>query len=263
MKPKTVSLILARGGNEKQSIPFKNLTMIHGRPLLSYVIEQSVVAQNIQETWVSSNCEKTLEVAKHWGARTIERPEEISGPDSHNEWAMMHFAKEQEFDNIICIQPTSPLATAYYYDEAISIINENQEIDSIFSANESKWTPHWERVPSPDNTSELIPLDWDPEFRPMRQDVSFAIEENGAFYITRKKALMKSKKRYSGNIKSYMMPRSRSVQVDDQEDLAIVSALLYQDLGMKPHQEQNPDFEDFMTPALEAELRSLDKPSLK
>lgn len=267
---KTVSLILARKGNKNQSVPFKNLREIHGKPMISYVIEQSIISQEIDETWVSSNCDETLRLAKKIGAKTIKRPDEISGPSAHNEWAMLHFAKEHDFDNIVCIQPTSPLLLSRFLDDALRTFkNQKGTIDSIFSANETKWTPHWERVSTPDNSeADLVPMDWDIDSRPMRQDTVVAFEENGAFYITTKKGLQESKNRYSGNIKCYLMPKSYSVQVDDMEDIHLVEAMLY-----SRAREYNLDFfesrplheedESFMTEELKAELRALDSESMR
>lgn len=266
---KTVSLILARKGDENQSIPFKNLRKIHGKPMISYVIEQSIISREIDETWVSSNCDETLKLAKKIGARTIKRPDEISGPSAHNEWAMLHFAKEHDFDNIVCIQPTSPLLLSWHLDEALRTFKDQEGIDSVFSANDSKWTPHWERVSTPDNSgADLVPMDWDIDSRPMRQDTVRAFEENGAFYITTKKALQESKNRYSGNIKCYLMPKSYSIQVDDMEDLYLVEAMLYHrareyNLDFFEEMPLHDDDESFMTEELKKELMALDSEATK
>jgi len=62
--------------------------------------------------------------------------------------------------------------------------------------------------------------------RPMRQDVPERYVENGAFYITTRKALLESGLRYSGNIGIYEMPMSRSFQVDTPEDLELIEKII-------------------------------------
>ncbi len=50
--------------------------------------------------------------------------------------------------------------------------------------------------------------------------------ENGAFYITTKKLLIKNKNRYSGKIGMYLMPFIRSIQIDSHEDLELVRKII-------------------------------------
>lgn len=260
---KTVSLILARKGNSKQEVPFKNICNIYGRPLISYSIEQSILTPNIDETWVSSNCKKTLDIAKNWGANTIYRPDEISGPFSHNEEAMLHFSKQHNFDSIICIQPTSPLVTKTFFQKAIDFFHKNSDVDSVFSCNELKWTPTWKKTKE---SSMLVePSNWDIKSRPMRQEAKELFEENGAFYITSKDKLEKSKSRYSGNIHAFQIPKSFGIQLDSQEDLLIIKSLI----KLRPYL-YNLDFStaediiyqdinEYMSEELQEELKLLDK----
>ena len=54
------------------------------------------------------------------------------------------------------------------------------------------------------------PIDWNINQRPMRQQKEFRFVENGAFYITSKENLLKSRMRYSGRIGLYEMPLQES-----------------------------------------------------
>jgi N-acylneuraminate cytidylyltransferase len=69
-------------------------------------------------------------------------------------------------------------------------------------------------------------IDWHTNFRPRRQDIASQYVENGAFYITTKDNLLKSKLRYSGNIGIVEMPIQKSFQVDSYEDLELIKKLL-------------------------------------
>ncbi len=95
---------------------------------------------------------------------------------------------------------------------------KKKKLDSIFSVYKEHWIPRW--------TVEEKPHNWDINNRPMRQDVPERYVENGAFYITTKKSLLKSKLRYSGNIGVYKMPMLRSFQIDTLEDLNLIEKLL-------------------------------------
>tara|TARA_B110001454_G_C12638357_1_gene400094 strand:+ start:230 stop:922 length:693 start_codon:yes stop_codon:yes gene_type:complete len=213
LRVKTVSLILARGGSK--GIPRKNITDLNGAPLISYTIEASLNS-NVDETWVSTDCEKIRDAALDCGASVIKRPPEFSTCNSKNEDTLLHFAENIEFDLLVSIQPTSPLLLTEDIDGGLSLIGK--DCDSVFSATKEHWIPRW--------TSDNQPLDWDIHNRPMRQDMPETYIENGAFWITSKKQLLKSRLRYSGKIKPYCMPIKRSFQIDTLEDLDLMESIL-------------------------------------
>jgi len=210
---KTVSIILARGGSK--GVPKKNIKELNGSPLISYTIEASLNS-NVDETWVSTDCVEVRDVALDCGASVIKRPPEFSTCNSKNEDALLHFAQNTEFDLLVSIQPTSPLLLTEDIDGGLSLIGK--DCDSVFSATKEHWIPRW--------TSENQPLDWDIYNRPMRQDMPETYIENGAFWITSKKQLLKSKLRYSGKIKPYCMPVKRSFQIDTLEDFDLIDTIM-------------------------------------
>jgi CMP-N-acetylneuraminic acid synthetase len=61
---KTLSLILARCGSK--GIPDKNIIEINGNPLLYYTANASLNS-NVNETWVSTDCDKIKKVAQNIG----------------------------------------------------------------------------------------------------------------------------------------------------------------------------------------------------
>ena len=83
---KIVSLILARGGSK--GIPNKNIIEINGNPLLYYTANASLNS-NVNETWVSTDCDKINNVAQNIGCKVIDRPKEISGDNSKSDEALV------------------------------------------------------------------------------------------------------------------------------------------------------------------------------
>ncbi len=211
---KIVSVILARGGSK--GIPKKNIIPINGKPLISYTINASTNS-SIKQTWVSTDCEEIKLVSKGLGANIINRPSEISGDNSKSEEALLNFAEWVDFDVVVFIQPTSPLLESDDIDGAIKMMID-KNLDSVFSAYKEHWIPRW--------SQDMYPYYWDINNRPMRQDVPERYVENGAFYITTRKALLESGLRYSGNIGIYEMPMSRSFQVDTTEDLELIEKIM-------------------------------------
>ena len=209
---KIVSVILARGGSK--GIPFKNIKKLCDKPLISYVIQASKNS-NVDETWVSTDSMKIATVAGAFGAKIILRPDNISTDTSQSEEALIHFAEKKDFDIMVFIQPTSPLIKPEDINSGLEMMNEH---DSVFSVTKNHWIPRW--------TMDVKPYKWDIKNRPMRQDKPETYLENGAFYITKKKSLLDSKLRYSGNIGVVEMPLKRSFQIDTLEDLKLVEKIL-------------------------------------
>ena len=183
---KVVSLILARGGSK--GIPKKNIIDINGNPLLYYTANASLDS-DVNETYVSTDCDKIKKVASNLGCKVIDRPKEISGDNSKSDEALVHFAENVDFDLLVFIQPTSPLLKSSDINRGIK---KMKNYDSIFSATKEHWIPRW--------TENGEPVNWDINNRPMRQDVKETYIENGAFYITTKEQLTNSKLRYGGKI---------------------------------------------------------------
>lgn len=208
---KIVAVILARGGSK--GIPNKNLIKLGNHPLLYYSINVALNS-NIDETWVSSDSDKILNISKNLGAKTLKRPNKLSKDTSSSEEALLHFSENVDFNTLVFIQPTSPLLESKYINEGLDKLDM---YDSVFSVYKEHWLPRWDLG--------LKPINWGINNRPRRQDKEEVLVENGAFYITTKVNLQKSKLRYSGNIGIVEMPYSKSFQLDTQDDLLLLNKL--------------------------------------
>ena len=209
---KTVALILARGGSK--GIPNKNLQLLGGLPLIEYTINAAKYS-NVDEVWVSTDSVYIKTICKSLGANVIDRPDNLAKDTSPSEEALLHFAENEEFDTLVFIQPTSPLLRPAHINSGIDMM---KEYDSVFSAYKEHWLPRWNLDVSPSNFNN--------NERPRRQDREDVYVENGAFYITTKENLLKSKLRYSGNIGAVELPLERSFGVDTYEDLNLIKKIM-------------------------------------
>lgn len=209
---KVFSLILARGGSK--GIPKKNIIDINGKPLLYYTSRASLNS-DVNETYVSTDCQEIKSVALNLGCCVIDRPSEISGDNSKSDEALVHFAENVDFDILVFIQPTSPLLKSSDINKGLQ---KMKDYDSVFSVTKEHWLPRW--------TLNVEPDQWDINNRPMRQDIPEKYIENGAFYITTRKQLLSSGLRYGGKIGMIEMPLHRSFQLDTYDDLELIKKIL-------------------------------------
>ena len=154
-------------------------------------------------------------IAGAFGAKIVLRPDDISTDTSQSEEALLHAARDSDFDVMVFIQPTSPLINSEDINKGLEMMDE---YDSVFSVTKEHWIPRW--------TMDVKPFEWEIDNRPMRQDKPETYIENGAFYITKRKNLLESKLRYSGKIGVVEMPLSRSFQIDTKEDLELIEKLI-------------------------------------
>ncbi len=206
-----VSIIPARGGSK--GIPRKNLVDIHGKPLLYYAVKASLQSK-VEETWVSSDDDEILDIARHFGANVLKRPAELAADAASSESVLFHFAEHVEFDRLVFIQATSPLTLPEDINRGIDLL---EEYDSVLSVTR---LPHFLWI----NGKPL----YDVSHRKMRQDVPKPqfYRETGAFFITTRDNLFTFRNRIGGNIGFCEIPQSRSFDVDTLEELEIVRKLL-------------------------------------
>lgn len=206
---KVVSIIPARKGSK--GIKNKNLIDLCGKPLINYSLEASLKSL-VEETWVSSDSEEILEISKNLGAKTIKRPKELCNDDSSSESALIHFAKNVDFDILVFIQCTVPLIQSKDINEGIKKMKLYDSVVSVAETTQMFW----------DSNGPLYNID----NRLRRQNSLKRYLETGSFFITTKKNLMKSNNRLSGKIGFVEIPKHRSFDIDDYEDLKILKAVI-------------------------------------
>ncbi len=206
---KIVSLIPARKGSK--GIKNKNLIDLCGKPLIYYSIQASINSL-VEETWVSSDSDEILEISKNLGSKIIKRPKELSEDNSTSESALIHFAKNTDFDILVFIQCTAPLIKSKDINKGIQKMNSFDSIVSVAETTQMFW----------DSNGPL----YDIKNRLRRQNSIRRYLETGSFFITTKKNLLKFNNRLSGNIGFVEIPKYRSFDIDDYDDLRLVKAIL-------------------------------------
>ena len=217
------AIILARGGSK--GIPNKNIIDFCGKPLIAWTIEQCLSSKHISEVWVSSDSQKILEVVKEYGAKTIKRPDDISGDFATSESAWLHaiefIERDGDIDFVLAPQITSPLREAQDIDNAIELF-QSEKYDSMFSSSIAEDLFFWKE----DKRHELQSVNYDYLNRQRRQDIQEQIIENGSFYIFKSEIIKKYNNRFGGKIGHSKMESWKMFEIDNLEDIRMCSALM-------------------------------------
>ena len=220
-----LAVIPARGGSK--GLKRKNLRVLQGRPLVAHSIDSAKDSALINRIVVSTDDKEIANVAREYGAETIDRPSRISGDESSSEDALIHslemLRKTDDYtpDLVVFLQPTSPFRRHDDIDNAISLLIE-AGADSAFSSYIGHFEGRWRM----DSTETLQPTNYDPRKRPRRQDYPPEFIENGSIYVFRPEVLYGSGSRLGGRVVTYEMPTLYSHQVDSLMDLKIIDQIM-------------------------------------
>lgn len=226
---KTVlGIIPARGGSK--GLPGKNLRLLGGKPLIVWSIEAGTKSRYIDELVISTDSEEIAAVAKRTGATVpFIRPNELATDDASSVDVVLHAldwyaASGRAFDLVALIEPTSPLRTSKDIDDALEVLLQSSG-DSIVSICRTENTHPSFMVERDDEGCLRYVVD-QRSHHIRRQDLSPVFFFEGTIYISEAKALRATKSFYQENTVGFEVPKWKSLEVDDMDDLIMVEAIM-------------------------------------
>lgn len=216
---KILVVIPARGGSK--GIPKKNIRLMNGKPLISYVIKTALSSSYDSDVYVSTDSDEIADIAANFGAKILKRDEKLSSDaitlDPVVYDALLKAEKENNcvYDLIITMQPTSPLTTVETLDRAIKRFIEAKvnTLVSVVNKPHLSWTEH---------QGEIVPAY---KKRLNRQQLPKSFLETGAFVITDRKSITEQT-RFGAKIGVFEVPEKEAVDIDDTSDWIVAESLL-------------------------------------
>lgn len=220
-----IALIPARGGSK--GLPGKNIRNLNGKPLIAYAIEAAQKAKHIDRVIISTDDEDIARVATEYGAELpFMRPAELASDTAmaidNYIYTIDRLEKEsaRSIEAFVVLQPTSPLRIAEDIDGAIELFEKNSA-DSVISYCQEAHPISWHKYL--DEEGRFVNI-FDSNIK-NRQDNRVSYYPNGAVYVFRT-SMIKERKYYTDKSYAYIMPRSRSVDIDFIEDFEYAEFLL-------------------------------------
>ena len=228
-KPKILGVIPARGGSK--SVPHKNLAPLNGKPMMVYTIEAAQNSQLMTHFVVSSEDEKIIQVARQYGAPApFIRPAEFATDEAPSLPVVQHAVREMEsrldivFDYVVMLQATSPLRTGADIDTALEKLIRTGADSVVSVVRIAHHHPARMRFIEDDLLVQL-PMGEQKELQ-RRQDLPPVYIRNGAIFATRREVVME-KNSFLGKVsRPYLMPESRSSNVDTKFDFLVVEVMM-------------------------------------
>lgn len=223
---KILAVIPARGGSK--GVPNKNIKELLGKPLIAYTIEQARSSRYIDRTIVSTDSPVIHDIAAYYGAEVpFLRPQELATDQSGTLDVLVHamdWLKKNEnysFDILVLLHATTPLREPEDIDRCIELLVE-KKAGSVFSVTEAHRNPYFNMVEIKNNKVSLVKKG----NYTTRQAAPQVFDMNSSIYVWWKDIFVKNKSVFLDNSQIYLMPKARSIDIDDPLDFKIAEMLL-------------------------------------
>jgi CMP-N,N'-diacetyllegionaminic acid synthase len=224
---KIIAIIPARSGSK--GLRDKNICFLAGKPLMAYTILTAKESGVFTEIYVSTDSPHYADIAREYGASVPFLREHSLATDTASSWDVVKNTLLQyqnighRFNIVALLQPTSPLRIVDDIRGAFEVYHE-KSANAVVSVCEVDHSPLWcNTLPGDLSLSKFIKKSI--KNRP-RQLLAKYYRINGALYIVNVDYLMRSMDIYRKNCFAYIMPKLRSIDIDDKYDLLLAEMLL-------------------------------------
>ncbi|MBT3321052.1 MAG: acylneuraminate cytidylyltransferase [Anaerolineae bacterium] len=224
-----LAIIPARGGSK--GIPRKNIRNFAGYPLIAYSIAAGLKSELVTRVIVSTDDDEIAEVSREFGAETpYIRPSVFAEDNTTDlpvfEHALKWLAENENYhpDMVVQLRPTSPIRPVGCVDDAIRILLDNPEVDSVRGVVPAGQNPHkmW-RLPDGENAAMQNLLDVDgiaEPFNAPRQSLPPIYWQTGHIDAIRSRVIVAQKSMTGKNIFPLMIDPDYTVDIDNLSDWA-------------------------------------------
>jgi CMP-N,N'-diacetyllegionaminic acid synthase len=217
---KILGVITARGGSK--GVKEKNIKLLSGKPLIAYTIE-CALKSNLCDVIVSTDNYKIKEISEELGANVpFIRPPDLSSDSASSLDVIVHALKSMEeinstkYDAVMLLQPTSPFRTSNDINHCIDLLNKRDDADSVISVVDVG-SHHPARMKYISDDFLIDPPFCEKKENQNRQELEPMYIRNGVIYLTRS-SIIKKRSFKGKNCLAYLMPMSRSLNIDTQFD---------------------------------------------
>lgn len=220
-------VIPARGGSKR--LPRKNVLPLAGKPLICWTIEAALDATLSARIMVTSDDDEILAIARQYESEGVigyQRPNALATDTASSVDVLIDAIKTEQAaghdpKTLVLLQPTSPLRNAEDIRAALSVYRKGGSNDTVVTVCEVDHPTAWVGTVTPESLFRGVS-----GISKRSQDYEKEYRLNGAVYIATVVNLLRDRSILSKRTFASIMPRLRSLDVDEQLDFQICDALL-------------------------------------
>lgn len=239
-KTEILAIVPARGGSK--GIPRKNIRDFVGYPLIAYSIAAGLQAEYVTRLIVTTDDEQIAEIAQSFGAEVpFIRPGALAQDDTLDlpvfQHALTWLSKEEGYtpEGVVHLRPTSPVRPVGLVDEAVKVLLEHPEADSVRSIVPAGQNPFkmWQIGSSGQMKPLLLVEGIDEPYNAPRQSLPKVYWHTGIIDVIRPKVILEKNSMSGEVILPIHVDPEFSVDIDTPQDWAECENLIrYQDLDI-------------------------------
>jgi pseudaminic acid cytidylyltransferase len=212
-----LAIIPARGGSKR--LPRKNILPFQGRPIIAHTIDAATASGCFTRILVSTEDAEIADAARAAGAEIHQRDPSLATDAATLTQVCLDILDSEEraghnYDTFACLYATAPLRRA---DDIAAVITLAERDDSDFALAVTTYPlpPHQALRMAEHGT--LTPM-W-PDLVNLRADsVGKLVVDNGSTNAAKIVAFRKHRTFYGPGLAGHVMPRERSVDIDEKDD---------------------------------------------
>jgi CMP-N,N'-diacetyllegionaminic acid synthase len=223
-----LGIIPARGQSKR--LPRKNLCPLGGKPLLGWAIEAARQAGQLNRLIVSSDDDEILALARTYDEHLpLKRPVELAADDSpaidyvRHALATLERESPARFDIVVILQATSPFTLSADIDATIELLLATGA-DTAVSVMRLDHAVHPVKLKTMSG-DRLVPYLEEERGRMAAAELPEVFVRNCSVYATRR-AVVESGRIIGDDCRGYVMPRERSVDINEPLDLELAEFML-------------------------------------
>jgi len=250
--------ICARGGSK--GLPNKNIRLLHGKPLITWTLEQAVEyktyrpsgyepswdkPEEVRDIIVSTDSDEITDIARQTIAKfgnfidsngisnVIIRPKELAQDDTPKMDVIRHAhkmmtQKGKHYDMIVDLDVTNPMRTVQDIDKCCDLLLEN-DANAVVSVTKARKSPYFNQLEDYYGFVRLIK----PDTVTCRQEVPKTYDMNASILVLAPEFLEMDNVHspcHTNRLAVYEMPEWSFCDVDSELDFQILEYLMCLDL---------------------------------
>ncbi|MFC7203584.1 cytidylyltransferase domain-containing protein [Haloferax namakaokahaiae] len=227
--------VCARGGSK--GVPNKNVRPVSGDPLIAHTLRQAKKWERTTDLVVSTDDEEIASVARECGAVVpFTRPAELASDEAAKLPVIQHAVNEMEdetgtkYDYVVDLDATAPIRLVEDIENCFKKVAET-DATNAYTVTEADKNPYFNMVELDDRGFAHLSKEL-PNEVVRRQDAPSVYEMNASVYAYDREFLRNASSNHSDRTTISTMPPERSIDIDRDIDLALVTFLM-EDWGVK------------------------------
>ena len=229
---KILCTICARKGSK--GLKNKNILKIKGKPLIEYTLLTSINSKCFDNISVSSDINFPIKFKNKYKQLYFhKRVKKLSGDRIGKIAVIRNLLEESEryhktkYDIVVDLDITSPLRKEIDIKRALKTFVDNN-YNNLITITESKKNPYFNMIEIKNNKPNLIKKG---KIYLSRQTAPKTYDMNASIYIWKREYLIKNNNLLNKKTGFYIMPRFRSIDIDDELDFFVSKQIIERNLN--------------------------------